>query len=255
MRPYALKWVLSPKTHCLARYRVCIRSCFQPGSSLGSKQSDAPAHIAMNQTFRRKLLFRIRRHTWPRFASRLRAAYWRLLGMEIGTAVRLYGLRVTWPHRVRLGDGCSLEHSIYFNIAGGYRDGGGVTIGKGTFVGSGCEFNITSAISIGEQCLIASGCRFIDHNHGTGTNASMKSQVEDEQPIRIGSDVWIGVNCVVLKGVSIGDGAIVAAGSVVTRSLESMGVYAGVPARLLRLRSRDEMAESTQMSDVTVTVL
>lgn len=162
--------------------------------------------------------------------------YWRMLGMHIGHKVRLCALRVTWPHRITLSDGCSLEHSIYFNVAGGYRDGEGVFLGKGTFVGSGCEFNITSSITVGEQCLIASGCRFIDHNHGTAVAAVMKDQVEDESPITIGSNVWIGVNCVVLKGVSIGDGAIVAAGSVVTRSLPGMGVYAGVPAKLLRVR-------------------
>lgn len=191
----------------------------------------------MSKTFRLKLLFRLRRHTLPLIASRLRVAYWRTLGMTIGERVRLYPLRVTWPHRVTLGDGCSLEHSIYFNVAGGYRPDGGIVLGKGTFVGSGCEFNITSGITIGEQCLIASGCRFIDHNHGTITSAFMKDQMEDESPITVGANVWIGVNCVVLKGVSIGDGAIVAAGSVVTKSLESMGVYAGVPARLIRYRS------------------
>lgn len=186
--------------------------------------------------FRRKLLFHVRRHLLPLAWSRILTFWWRLLGMRIGTGVRLYSIRVTWPHRVYLGDRCSLEHSIYFNIAGGYRDAGGVTLGSGTFVGSGCEFNITSSITVGENCLIASGCRFIDHNHGTATDTTMKAQVEEEAPIQIGSDVWIGANCVVLKGVFIGDGAIVAAGSVVTKPLDSMSVYAGVPARLIRRR-------------------
>ncbi len=190
----------------------------------------------MTSTLSRKLLFRFRCHTLPIFLSRIRSIYWRSLGMRVGRNVRMNSLRVTWPHRVNLGDGCSLEHNIYFNVAGGYRPSGGVTIGAGTFIGSGCEFNITSAITVGNQCLIASGCRFVDHNHGTDTSSVMKSQVELEDPIIIGSDVWMGVNCVVLKGVSIGDGAIVAAGSVVTRSLGSMGVYAGVPAKLLKMR-------------------
>lgn len=163
--------------------------------------------------------------------------------MQIGKDVRLYPLRVTWPHRVFLGDGCSLEHSIYFNVAGGYRESGGVRLGRGTFVGSGCEFNVTDSVTVGEECLIASGCRFIDHNHGTGTGTAMKEQVEEEDPIVVGSNVWIGANCVVLKGVRIGDGAIVAAGSVVTKSLAAMGVYAGVPARLVRPRLSQDSAE------------
>lgn len=192
--------------------------------------------------FRRKVLFHVRRHIIPLACSRMLTVWWRLLGMHIGSNVRLYPIRVTWPHRVTLGDSCSLEHSIYFNIAGGYRDRGGVTLGNGTFVGSGCEFNITSSITVGANCLIASGCRFIDHNHGTATNTTMKNQVEEEDPILIGSNVWIGANSVVLKGVCIGDGAIVAAGSVVTKSLDAMSVYAGVPARLMRRRSPTETA-------------
>ena len=190
-----------------------------------------------NSVFRRKLLFRLRRHTLPLLCSRVYTAWWRLLGMHIGRHVRLYPIRVTWPHRVTLGDSVSLEHSIYFNIAGGYRDAGGVLIGSGTFVGSGCEFNIVSSITVGTNCLIASGCRFIDHNHGTAVGTLIKAQVEVEDPITIGSDVWIGANSVVLKGVSIGDNTIVAAGSVVTRPLEAMSIYAGAPARLIRRRT------------------
>lgn len=178
--------------------------------------------------------------------SRLRVAWWRLLGMQVGKGVRLHSCRVTWPHRVQLGNFCSLEHSIYFNIAGGYRETGGVALGQGTFVGSGCEFNITSAITVGENCLIASGCRFIDHNHGIEVGVPMKQQEEREEPITIGSDVWIGANCVVLKGVYIGDGAIVAAGSVVTKPLQSMGIYAGAPARLMRFRTEQPSRDGTQ---------
>ena len=190
----------------------------------------------MNQDFRRRLLFRLRRHSLPLTLSRLRVAYWRALGMQIGSAVRLYDLRVTWPHRVSLGGGCSLEHGIYLNCAGGYKRGFGISIGENCFIGSGCEFNITSQITIGRTCLIASGTRFIDHNHGTEVGVPMKLQVEEEQPIIVGNDVWIGVNSVVLKGVSIGDGAIVAAGSVVTKPVPAMSIVGGVPARFIRSR-------------------
>ncbi len=209
----------------------------------------------MNRNFRRKLLFRFRRHTLPIVVSRLRVAWWRLHGMQIGQAVRMSSMRVTWPHRVHLGDACSLEHSIYFNVAGGYRTDGGVFLGQGTFVGSGCEFNITAAITVGANCLIASGCRFIDHNHGTEVGIPMKLQKEEEDPICIGPDVWIGANCVILKGVSIGEGAIVAAGSVVTKSLQSMGIFAGVPARLLRLRTTDEANDHVPILTEAGTVL
>ena len=56
------------------------------------------------------------------------------------------------------------------------------------------------------------------------------------RPVRIGNDVWIGANCTILPGVSIGDGAVIGAGSVVTRSVASQTIVAGSPARLLRQR-------------------
>lgn len=190
----------------------------------------------MSRHFRRKLLFRIRRHYLIIATSRLRVWYWRALGMTIGSGTRLSSLRVTWPHRVSLGDRCSLEHSIYLNCAGPYVDGFGIVIGDGCFIGSACEFNIKSRITIGPSCLIASGTRFIDHNHGTDPSLPMKLQEEDEAAITIGADVWIGANSIILKGITIGEGAIVAAGTVVTKSIAPMAIHAGVPARFIRSR-------------------
>jgi acetyltransferase-like isoleucine patch superfamily enzyme len=190
----------------------------------------------LRSVFLRKLIFRIRIHDVPLLLSRARVAYWRLLGMQIGKDVRLSCLHVTWPHRVRLEDRCSLEHSIYFNCAGGYREEPGIRIGEGSFIGSGCEFNVKAGVYLGPNCLVASGTRFIDHNHGIAVGAEIKEQEEEEAAIFVGSGVWIGANSIVLKGVTIGDGAIVAAGSVVTRSIPALAIYAGVPAKLLRFR-------------------
>jgi acetyltransferase-like isoleucine patch superfamily enzyme len=158
------------------------------------------------------------------------------MGMTIGAGTRMSRILVTWPHRVSLGKRVSLEHDIYFNAAGAHASGIAISLGDGTFVGSGCEFNAIQGISIGANCLIASGCRFIDHNHGIQTGQPMKLQEEISSPIQVGADVWIGANCIVLKGVSIGDGAIVAAGSVVTKSVAPYTIVAGVPANFIRTR-------------------
>ena len=184
-----------------------------------------------------KSIFRLRRHYVPLFTSACRASYWRLLGMTVGPEARLGRLVVTWPHKVALGARCSLEHGVYLNAAGGHSSAVTIDIGAGTFVGSGCEFNAIEAIQIGPDCLIASGTRFIDHNHGIELGTRMKLQPETSAPIRVGADVWIGANCVVLKGITIGDGAIVAAGSVVTKSVEAYTVVGGIPARLIRART------------------
>jgi acetyltransferase-like isoleucine patch superfamily enzyme len=79
--------------------------------------------------------------------------------------------------------------------------------------------------------LIASDCRFIDHDHGLNKNELIKIQKGTEQEIIIGSNVWIGCNVTVLKGVHIGSGAVVAAGTVVTRSILPYEIWGGVPAK------------------------
>lgn len=156
--------------------------------------------------------------------------------MTIGADTRMSRVHVTWPHRVLLGERVSLEHGIYFNAAGAHAPGIAISIGDGTFVGSGCEFNAIQGISIGANCLIASGCRFVDHDHGIQAGQLMKLQDEISSAIQVGTDVWIGANSIVLKGVSIGDGAIVAAGSVVTKSVAPYAIVAGVPAKFIKSR-------------------
>ena len=187
--------------------------------------------------FVRKALFRVRRHYAVLSVSAVRRVYWRMLGMDVGAETRLGKLKVTWPHKVMLGSRCSLEPAIYFNFAGPYSEGVGIRIGNGCFVGTGCEFNISSRIVIGEGCLIGSGTRFIDHHHGTRLGPPMKEQMETQADIVLGSDVWVGANVVVLAGVTIGDGAVIGAGSVVTKAVEAFSIVGGVPARLIRMRS------------------
>ena len=189
----------------------------------------------------RKGVFRIRWHDLLRLRSALRRMYWRALGMQIGAGTRLGALRVTWPHRVFLGRNCNLEQDIFFKVAGGYSSKPAIIIGEGCFIGCGCEFNALSRIEVGAFCLIASGTRFIDHDHGTRLDLPMKEQPEQSADVIIGSDVWIGVNCVILKGVSIGSGAIIAAGSVVTKAVPPLAIVAGVPARVLRFRDERPM--------------
>lgn len=184
-----------------------------------------------------KVVFGLRRHYLPLTMSALRSIYWRALGMSVGVDVRLGKLIVTWPHKISLEERCSLEHGVYLNAAGGHSTAVAITVGAGTFIGWGCEFNSIEAISIGQNCLIASGSRFIDHNHGIQLGSPMKSQPEISAPIHVGSDVWIGANCVVLKGVTIGEGAIVAAGSIVTKSVEPYTIVGGTPAKFIRVRT------------------
>ena len=154
-----------------------------------------------------------------------------MLGMSVGSGTQIPTIYVTWPHQIKLGKKCRLEHSIFFKFDGVWKKGPNICVGDHVFIGSNCEFNIRDNIDIGSDCLIASGCRFIDHDHGTDLSELIRLQHGKEIPIRIENNVWLGCNVVVLKGVTVGAGAIVAAGAVVTKSIPPNEIWGGVPAK------------------------
>ena len=164
-----------------------------------------------------------------------RTTWWRLLGMKIGVGTYLPRIFVTWPHQVSLGRNCTLEHGIYFKFDGIWEPGPSLTVGENVFIGTGCEFNFRRKIEIGSYCLIAAGCRFIDHDHGNARrDVPMARQTDgSEAPIVLEEDVWLGANAVVLKGVTISRGAIIAAGAVVATNVPQFEIWGGVPARKL----------------------
>lgn len=159
--------------------------------------------------------------------------------MQIGRGTLLPKVHVTWPHQVSLGEDCRLEHEIYFKFDGIYAPGPSIVIRDRVFLGFGCEFNIRKRIEIGDDCLIGSGAKFVDHDHGSDArDRPMNQQTSGaEADIVIAPDVWLGANVVVLKGVRIGRGAIVAAGAIVTKDIAEFEIWGGVPARKISERN------------------
>jgi acetyltransferase-like isoleucine patch superfamily enzyme len=187
-----------------------------------------------------RVLFRIRHLN---FASRIRSWLVVFSGASIGHKTFLPRLHITWPHQIQIGSRCSLEPDVCFKFDGIWSPGPSIIIGDGVFIGRSCEFNIRKHISIGDRCAIASGCRFIDHDHGiTGTQIDETPGIE--LPISIGESVWIGCNVVVLKGVTIGSSAVVAAGAVVTKSIPAGEIWGGVPAQKISSRSDRQAMKS-----------
>ena len=181
--------------------------------------------------------FVLRFRYWAGLLGWLRKGWYSLLGMQIGSGTTLPKLYMTWPNQVAIGQNCSLEHSIYFKFDGAWQPGPAIRIGNQVFIGNSCEFNISQGLEIGDNALIASGCRFIDHDHGMLLGVPMHKQPSAQQAIKLGSDVWLGCNVVVLKGVEIGEGAVVAAGAIVTKSILPNEIWAGVPARKIGQRT------------------
>lgn len=94
------------------------------------------------------------------------------------------------------------------------------------------------AITIGSHCFISQFVSIIASNHSTSREKRIMEQPWDtaRTGVRICDDVWIGVNSVILPGVTLGEGCVIAAGSVVTEDIPPYAVAAGVPARVLRYR-------------------
>ena len=155
----------------------------------------------------------------------------RMRGSIIGQGTRIPRITVTWPHQLKFGDSCTLQPDIFFNFSHYWTPGPSMIFGNRVFIGRGCEFNIREKIILGDDCLIASGCTFVDSNHGRNAHKSMNAQPLTSAPTILGRNVWLGAQCVVLKGVQIGDGAIVLAGSVVTKPIPGGETWAGAPAR------------------------
>ena len=121
-----------------------------------------------------------------------------------------------------------------------YTDcGKNIHIGKNVFINMGCKFQDQGGIFIGDGALIGHNVVLATLNHA----ASPKDRGSMiPAPIRIGKNVWVVANAVILPGVTIGDGAIVAAGAVVNRDVPENTVVGGVPAKVIRTIHEEEQA-------------
>jgi maltose O-acetyltransferase len=109
-----------------------------------------------------------------------------------------------------------------------------LAVGANCYVNRNTMIEGHASLTIGDRVAIGPNCYIGDFDHQTGPMGG-RSDTDYGRlaPTVIGSDVWIGANCVILKGVSIGDAATIGAGSVVTRPVPAGAVAAGNPARPL----------------------
>jgi acetyltransferase-like isoleucine patch superfamily enzyme len=116
--------------------------------------------------------------------------------------------------------------------------GGSVDIGADTSIHRGCQIeSYQASIKIGCRVEIAPRCAFQSFDHGMEPELPISKQpLTTKGPISIDDDAWLGYGVIVLSGVCIGEGAVIGAGSVVTRDVPAGAVAVGVPARVIRMR-------------------
>ena len=165
-------------------------------------------------------------------ASRCRQVFYRLLGMKISGKVWLE--RIEWPDRpycISLGEGASLDLGVTLLAT---SDEACIAIGARVYINRRTMLDAHMELTIGDDTMIGPGCYLTDHDHTFGPGVAPGATPLVAEPTRIGKRCWLGANVTVLKGVSIGDGTVVGAGSIVTKSLPPGVLALGTPARVIR---------------------
>ncbi len=160
--------------------------------------------------------------------------------------VRCRSIRLQPGCTVDVGDRSMLRAKVLFD-----RRDARLSIGDRTFVGSSVIV-VAERVAIGDDVLISWGCTIVDHDSHSVHFDERAQDVVDWysgrkdwshvaiRPVSIGNRAWIGVNALILKGVTVGEGSVVAAGSVVTRDVPPYSLVAGNPARVVRELRPDE---------------
>ena len=137
-----------------------------------------------------------------------------------------------------VGGGTLDKHGRHINIEKNANFGFGKGISLGDYSGLGVNCNVRGPLEIGAYVNMGPDVRIITVNHNTErTDIPMKGQGSlPPQKVTICDDVWIGARVIILPGVTIGKGSIVAAGAVVTKNVPEYAVVGGVPAKVIKYR-------------------
>jgi len=163
-----------------------------------------------------------------------RSIYLRLQGLHFGRGLIVKGgIEVTAARRVHLGQEVQLGKDVYL----GAWPEGKLSIGNHCYIGRRTIILAHQSVIIGDDCLVAPGCHITDVNHGIEPGELIRKQPLVSKPVCIGNDVWVGAACSILPGVTIGDGAVIGARSVVTHNVPANAVAAGCPAKVIRYRT------------------
>jgi acetyltransferase-like isoleucine patch superfamily enzyme len=169
--------------------------------------------------------------------DRLRA---RLLGMNAGVTIGKnvvvkphVEVRLTDNAKLIIGDHCTIDSYVYIQLT---KPEPVVTLGQYVGIGRHSVIAAKKSIVIEDYTQIGPYCQINDQDHGQSRNHLIMNQGAIIAPVHIGRDCWIGSGVRILKGVTIGEGSIIGAGSVVTGNVPPYEIWAGVPAKRIRVR-------------------
>ncbi len=141
-------------------------------------------------------------------------------------------VHVTGKGNVYLGKRCRLGMDVELQA----NDSGAIRLGDDVRINRGCTLTAYAQIIVGDLTIIGEFVSIRDANHGMRPDTPMRFQPHTAKTIEIGSDVWIGRGACILPGVTIGQGAVIGANSVVTNNIPPFVIAAGVPAKIIKTR-------------------
>ena len=170
----------------------------------------------------------------------LRRLLWKAIlssaGGRLGKKALLYeGVRIVQNHpgSIRIGDHLRMLRNATINTL---PPGGRITIGNHVHIGEGSMITAHSSVEIEDNVVIGPYNVIVDVDHVCqDRGVAIVHQGLDSRPIRIREGAWISSHCIILKGVTIGRGAVLGAGTVVTRDVPDYAISVGAPARTVRI--------------------
>jgi acetyltransferase-like isoleucine patch superfamily enzyme len=177
----------------------------------------------------------LRKHLPNKFISLLIYIWHLIRGVSLKKNVIIYPRvkLLRYPRNINLMNNSIIKSGVHLCPC---NKDSKISIGENTTIGFNTFIYSSKKITIGNDCLIAPFVYIVDSKHQFKLNIKINTQDNIEEPIIIGDDVWIGAHSIILPGVKIANGAVIAAGSVVNKDIPANAIYGGVPAKFLKNR-------------------
>jgi len=139
---------------------------------------------------------------------------------------------------IQMGNNISIHRNTVIECTGVIRElGEGLIIGNNVGIAQNCFIQVRGTVRLGSNIMFGPNVSIFSENHGyQRTDITMLEQPTSRKGVVIEDDVWLGTRCVILDGVTIGKGSIIAAGAIVNISVPPYSVVAGVPAKVIKSR-------------------
>jgi acetyltransferase-like isoleucine patch superfamily enzyme len=189
-----------------------------------------------------------------RFAATHHMFHWNYVPL----IARWFWLRLRWRGRLRTDGLCFVLPRVHFEIGpeatvflGRWSwighgtkiraHEGTVSIGARSVLGQECTISCYQRVSIGRECIIADRSMMIDFDHNMAdVERPIREQGIDKHDVRVGHNVWMGYGACILRGVTVGDNAVVGTSAVVTKDVPDNAIVGGIPAKVIRMRDEPQ---------------